>query len=77
MTVQEREELGQIEQSILAVVGESVEPYPPKELLVTLRQQGFNEDLIRAAIWFLVDANKLAFDRYRQLVPLSLSARNG
>lgn len=77
MTVQEREELGQIEQSILTAVEGSTEPYPPKELFVALRKEGFSEDLARAAIWFLVDANRLGFDRYRQLISVTLPTRNG
>jgi hypothetical protein len=77
MTGQEREELDQIEQSILLAVEGSTEPYPPKKLLVALREQGFSDDLVRAAIWFLVDANRLGFDQYRHLVPMTLPARNG
>jgi hypothetical protein len=77
LTAQQLQELEQIEQAILEAVGESNGPYPPQELFDILRQRGFNEDLSRAAVWFLVDANMLAFDRYRQLVPAGVSVRNG
>jgi hypothetical protein len=77
MTVEERETLGQIESTILATVAASDGPYPPKQLLSTLLAKGFSEDLVRAAIWFLVDANKLDFDRQRRLVPVVQSPMNG
>jgi hypothetical protein len=76
VTTQEQEELDQIERSILAAV-EDRAPYPPHDLFATLRERGFSENLVRAAIWFLVDANKLGFDHDRQLVPVTSATGNG
>lgn len=77
MTISESEELGKIESNILMTVEASTDPYPPKQLLRALRKDGFSDDLIRAAIWFLVDANRLGFDRHRQLISMNSSTRNG
>ena len=77
MTVSEFEKIGQIENNILMTVESSSDPYPPKQLLRALREDGFSDDLIRAAIWFLVDANRLGFDRHRQLISMNSSTRNG
>ena len=67
MTAQESEELDRIERRILAAVEKS-SPYPPRVLLDELRGEGFDENLTRAAIWFLVDARRLDFSPHRELI---------
>lgn len=67
MTAEERAELLRIEERILVVLSH-VSPCQPRALIAELRGEGFSEDLIRAAIWFLVDARKIDFGPHRELV---------
>ena len=73
----EREELDRIKRGILAAV-ETCSPYPPKDLISEMRGKGFDENSIRAAIWFLVDAGRLDFGPHRELIAVNVtSAGNG
>lgn len=77
MLALEYEELDRIEQGIIETV-EQAPPRAPRAVLDELRAQGFDENLIRAAIWFLVDRRKLDFSPQRELVVVNTSAaRNG
>jgi len=74
MTKLEAQQLQEIEEGILERVQASDGPYAPKLLLQALRTQGFPDDLIRAAIWFLIDDRRLTFNEERQLLPIGASA---
>ena len=64
------EELKHVEESIVELVQASDRPYRPVDVVRELRQRGFREDLIRAAVWFLVDARRITFTRDRTLGPV-------
>lgn len=74
MTKLEAQQLHEIEEGILERVQAADGPYAPKLLRQALRNQGFPDDLIRAAIWFLIDDRRLRFNADRQLLPAIASA---
>jgi hypothetical protein len=77
MTALERVDFDEIERGIIEAL-EASSPYPPRALLDELREQGFDENSIRAAIWFLVDRRRLDFTPQRELVLVrSSAATNG
>ena len=61
VTQTELENLRQVEDAILLVLREADQPYQARDLFSILKKQGHPEHLARAAVWFLVDAGRLAF----------------
>ena len=47
------------EEQVLKVVKASKGPYPPAELIKELKQTGFVENTIRAAMWDLIDRRQV------------------
>jgi hypothetical protein len=47
--------LHQVKQEVLRAVNASDRPYPPGQLIQGLKQAGFDENAIRAAMWDLID----------------------
>lgn len=60
-------DLERVQNRIVEVVRSSAAPYSPIRLIAELRGNGFQEDLIRAAVWFLIDAQRIDFTEDRRL----------
>jgi hypothetical protein len=60
-------ELEQVQQSIEETVRSANEPYRPSELIAAVRGRGFPEELVRAALWFLIDAQRIQLTSERRL----------
>jgi hypothetical protein len=63
--VVEAGEVERTEQAILEIVGQGTTS--PKELIEQVVAKGMNEDVIRAAIWFLIDQGRLNLTMSRKL----------
>jgi hypothetical protein len=62
-------ELHEVEQELLATLQASGMPYPPAKLIAELKRSGRREDLIRAAMWFLIDRGLIQLTPDRKLSP--------
>jgi hypothetical protein len=67
------EDLTRAEQEVLSVLQESPTPSSPRAVIERLKDHGFAEPLIRAAIWYLIDRNavELTWDRCLRRVEAS------
>ncbi len=61
------EELNQVEQAILGVLRESPAPMSPYELVDALKRLGWEEGIVRAAMWYLIDREEIDLTVDRQL----------
>lgn len=69
MTEEEIAEIKRIQNEIVAVVAaESPKPLSPTKLYEHFRRKNDSEDLVRAAMWFLLDGNRLDFTINRSLI---------
>ncbi len=48
-------DLGSVEQEVLRTLRESETGYSPANLIYSLKQSGLSEDLVRVAVWYLID----------------------
>lgn len=79
MTEQEIAEIKRIQDEIVAVVAaQAPKPLRPEKLFKHFRRKKDSEDLVRAAMWFLLDGNRLDFTIDRSLIlPLDASTTSG
>lgn len=68
MTEEEIADLRKLLDDIVAVVGESTVPLPPRRLYEHFRKEKVSEGRVRAAMWYLVDGNRLKFTTNRSLI---------
>lgn len=47
--------LAEAEQAVLGTLRGSQDPYTSKDLIERLKARGYHDDVIRAAIWYLID----------------------
>jgi hypothetical protein len=45
----------EVENAVLETLREARYPYAPKDLIERLKDRGYPDDIIRTAIWYLVD----------------------
>ena len=62
-------ELREVEQELLATLQEAGGPYAPAKLIDDLKRSGRREDVIRAAMWFLIDRGLIWLTPDRKLSP--------
>jgi hypothetical protein len=62
VTKAELDNLRRVEDAIVTAVAAADQPYRSRELFAAIKGvEGYSESLARAAVWFLVDAGRLAF----------------
>jgi hypothetical protein len=61
------EELNRVEQAILEVLRETASPMSPYALVDALKKLGWEEGIIRAAMWYLIDREEIDLTIDRQL----------
>jgi hypothetical protein len=69
--------LAEVEQEILNTLNEAREPYAPKELIDELTRRNFSDEIIRRAIWYLVDRKQIRLTpefRFAALEPVGAGA---
>jgi hypothetical protein len=67
MMVLTEQDLDRAETSILSLLQNADAPVPPEEVIKTLRSQNYSEFLLRAAIWILIDHQRIEFTKFRLL----------
>ncbi|MCA9877109.1 MAG: hypothetical protein KC442_04995 [Thermomicrobiales bacterium] len=78
MTKAELDNLRRVEDAIVTAVAAADQPYRSRELFAEIRGvEGYSESLARAAVWFLVDAGRLAFTPNWRLTLAPVRTPNG
>lgn len=62
------EDIERAELQLEQFVGDSLEPASPVSAIKRLRSLGISEEVARAAIWFLLDRDRLSLTDDRKLV---------
>ena len=62
------EEIERAELQLERFVGASAQPASPVSAIVALKSNGISEEVARAAIWFLIDRDRLRLTDDRKLV---------
>jgi hypothetical protein len=61
------DELNRVEQAILEELQASSAPMSPYDLVAALKKHNLKEDIIRAAMWYLIDRREIDLTTDRQL----------
>jgi hypothetical protein len=77
MVVLTKEDLDQAEAAILSILSDETEPMPPERLFERLEERGIPNFPSRAAMWSLIDRQKIDFTSKRLLKLPDVSESNG